>query len=491
MLLYMSSHDDFLGFLHFEKSSLSKDQILRLQDPLFKRALLKVRMINPDLVRDLIFPLYSTHGRPANDPSLYIRSLLLMQHFGFTSIDRWCSRVSSDSLLQYLIGSWNVPGVACHYDFINRITGDDPHLDELFEKGLFNKEPLKKLKKEQKLKKNDKLVNFTPQTTVDLYELYKDGLPDFERDRKFFLLQQFMNQIAVIPSMDMGFIDSANLVLSGDGTCLHIHVSPNGHRAKGVDDNAVLTHRYGNKNADFGWDSDLEQFFFGHTLHNTSVHNDSKGIDLPVFITLEKASQHDALTSITSIARLLDLNPHINPKYVCFDSASDSTAIYQYLRSKRIIPVIDLNKRNKGDDLYSAFESLNSDGVPVCRNNIPMIRNGYDYSRMRTKFRCPLACGKIDSCPFRGECGSEKYGRVVYVNDADDLRLFGPVQRGSDKWKKIYNNRTCTERINTRILNDYNLHSMMIRNDSKQMFFAIFASVNIHLDAWVKDELKS
>ena len=70
MLLYMSSHDDFLGFLHFEKSSLSKDQILRLQDPLFKRALLKVRMINPDLVRDLIFPLYSTHGRPANDPFL-------------------------------------------------------------------------------------------------------------------------------------------------------------------------------------------------------------------------------------------------------------------------------------------------------------------------------------------------------------------------------------------------------------------------------------
>ena len=83
------------------------------------------------------------------------------------------------------------------------------------------------------------------------------------------------------------------------------------------------------------------------------------------------------------------------------------------------------------------------------------------------------------------------YGRVVYVNDADDLRLFGPVQRGSDKWKKIYNNRTCTERINTRILNDYHLHQMMIRNDSKQMFFAIFACINIHLDAWAKDELKS
>lgn len=490
MLTYMASHDDYLCFVTFEKRLLSKDQLSRLQDPLFKRALLKAQSINTDLVRDLIFSLYSHFGRPANDPSIYIRSFLLMQHFGYTSIDKWCTAVANDSLFRYLIGSWSVPGVACHYDFINRISGDDPHLDELFEKGLFNKDSLKKLKKEQKLRKNDKLINFTPQTTVDLFELYKDGLPDFDRERKFFILQQFMNQIAVIPSIDMGYIDSANLVVSGDGTCLHIHVSPYGHKAKGANDD-VKTHRYGNINADIGWDSDLEQFYFGHTLHNTSVHNHSKGIDLPIFITLEKASQHDALTSITSIARLLDLNPDINPKFVCFDSASDSTAIYQYLRYKNIIPIIDLNKRKKGDNTYSDFESINEDGFPVCRNNIPMIRNGYDYSRMRTKFRCPLVCGKIDSCPFRDECGSENYGRVVYINDADDLRLFGPVMRGSDKWKKIYNNRTCTERINTRILNDYHLHNMMIRNDSKQMFFAVFACVNIHMDAWVKDQLNS
>lgn len=491
MLKSVSSHEDYLSFISSQKEFLSNDQLSRLEDPLFKRALLKSRLIDTDLVRDILFSLYSPIGRPANDPSLYIRSFLLMQHFGYLSIDKWCSAVSCDSLLRYLIGSWNVPGVACHYDFINRISGDDPHLDVLYQKGLFNKENLKNLRKEQKLKKNDKLVNFTPQTTTDLFELYKDGIPDFDKERKFYVLQKFMNQIAVIPSMNRGFISSADLVLSGDGTCLHIHVSPYGHRAKGTDENAALTHRYGNINADFGWDSDLEQFFFGHTLHNTSVHNASRNTDLPVFITLEKASQHDALTSITSIARLLDLNPEIHPEYACFDSASDSAAIYQYLRHNHIIPVIDLNKRRKGENPYSAFESLNEDGIPVCRNGIPMIRNGYDRTRMRTKYRCPLACGKISSCPFKEQCSPSDYGRVVHVSDADDIRLFGPVPRGSDRWKKIYNNRTCTERINTRILNDYHLHQMMIRNDSKQMFFAIFAGVNIHLDAWVKEEMKS
>lgn len=40
--------------------------------------------------------------------------------------------------------------------------------------------------------------------------------------------------------------------------------------------------------------------------------------------------------------------------------------------------------------------------------------------------------------------------------------------------------------MNTRILNDYNLQNMMIRDGAKHAFFAIFAGINIHLDAWIK-----
>lgn len=120
-------------------------------------------------------------------------------------------------------------------------------------------------------------------------------------------------------------------------------------------------------------------------------------------------------------------------------------------------------------------------------NNIPMIYNGYEAKKCRNKYRCSLAMKKIESCPHKQECCPDSsYGKVRYVKEKDDIKLFGPVPYKSDKWKELYKNRTCTERMNNRILNDYNLHSMKIRNRAKQLFFAIFAGINIHLDAQFK-----
>ena len=56
----------------------------------------------------------------------------------------------------------------------------------------------------------------------------------------------------------------------------------------------------------------------------------------------------------------------------------------------------------------------------------------------------------------------------------------------SDKWKQIYKNRTSTERINNRVLNNYNLQHMRIYNKAKHAFFAIMADINIHLNARIK-----
>jgi hypothetical protein len=173
---------------------------------------------------------------------------------------------------------------------------------------------------------------------------------------------------------------------------------------------------------------------------------------------------------------------------MCFDSASDSLPIFKFFRHKNIIPIIDHNQRSSGANLFEKF-NLDKDGLPVCLNETPMYDYGYDVQRQRRKFRCPLVMGKISSCPHIDECTSSTYGRTVYINDGDDVRLFGPVQYKSDKWKEIYKNRTSTERMNTRILNDYHLHQMRIRNGSKHAVFAIFAGINIHLDAWIKDQL--
>ena len=174
-------------------------------------------------------------------------------------------------------------------------------------------------------------------------------------------------------------------------------------------------------------------------------HNKERSIDLPVFISIEKTSRNDALTSISAFAQLFELNQDLHPKYVCLDSASDSLLIYQYFKHNHIIPLIDRNKRRHVDSDKTNGEYINADGIPVCKANEKMIFFGYDIQRCRSKFRCPLAMGKIESCECKEQCSNSKYGRVKNVNDGDDARNI-PIVYRSDKWKKIYNNRTSTEK---------------------------------------------
>lgn len=83
-------------------------------------------------------------------------------------------------------------------------------------------------------------------------------------------------------------------------------------------------------------------------------------------------------------------------------------------------------------------------------------------------------------------CSSSSYGRCLYTKPDWDIRLYTPVPRGTEEYKKTYNNRTGSERINNRILNDYHLHDMKIHDKKRYSFFAMIAGINIHLDAHLK-----
>lgn len=480
MLKHFSTLWDFRDFLKTHESSLDASQMIRLSSKSFKSALHKVRKLNPALVQSILEPLYSSTGRPAIDPAVLIRSFILMQHFKYLSIHDWCDDLKSDSLLQYLIGSFSPPSVSSHYDFIIRLTGVDPHLSELHPKDFYKKAP------KTKPKKGEKLINYTHTDTYYLFDKYKNGA-EFDRDRMMFTLQSLFNAIAVIPSTDSGLIDKTNLVLSSDGSSAHIHASHFGHKViEGQDSDNI--YRYSAPDADIGWDSNLEMFYLGYTFYNISYYNPKKCIDLPVFATIEKASRNDALTCISAFAQFLDTNHHdLHPKYFCHDSAADSLPIYQFFQHNNIIPIIDHHPRRESSRDYVEKVHLNNDGIPICLANIPMHNYGYDVQRCRKKYRCPLVMGDIESCPHQDICSTSSYGRVAYVNDGDSARFAGPVSYKSDTWNKIYNNRTSTERINNRVLNDYNLQNMRIRGNSKYAFFTIFACINIHLDAWIKD----
>ena len=66
-----------------------------------------------------------------------------------------------------------------------------------------------------------------------------------------------------------------------------------------------------------------------------------------------------------------------------------------------------------------------------------------------------------------------------------DIRLYTPVPRGTEEYKKTYNNLTSSDGVNNRILNHYHLHDIRIHG-KKYSFFPMTASINIHLDAKLK-----
>ena len=261
---------------------------------------------------------------------------------------------------------FNVPHKGAEITDDNRIVAAIPTIAELVKKGakVVLMSHLGKVAW-KKLKKGEKLVNFSSEDTFSLCEKYKNGA-ESDRQRMMFTLQSLFNALVVIPSFDKGLIDSNNLTLSGDGSSLHIHASVFGHKVEVPDIEGDKIYRFSAPEADIGWDSDLTSYYLGYTFYNIAYHSPVYNCDLPVFISIEKASRHDALSCISTAAQFLDLNPDIRPKHFCHDSAADSTAIYQYFHSNSIIPVIDRNPRRKTDKQYDEKEHLNEDGVPVC-----------------------------------------------------------------------------------------------------------------------------
>ena len=148
--------------------------------------------------------------------------------------------------------------------------------------------------------------------------------------------------------------------------------------------------------------------------------------------------------------------------------------------------LIDINKRGGCTDGLPDDISLDNEAHPLCRAGHRMCSWGYDKNKNAQKYRCPLACGRVSECPFSPECKKSSYGRTVYIKNDSDLRFHPRIPRDSDQYKTIYNERSASERVNNRILNDYHLQELKIRGDDHFSFWTMIIGICIHLDAWYK-----
>ncbi len=469
-------HADFQEWLLKQLRMLLPDETAKV---IFHAAALeKVYLLDLDTLKQLVEAMYSPIGRPAVKQPEIFRAVVLALHYRI-SISSLVQRLRADEVLALACGFEpdDLPGVGNFYDFFNRLWLATVPFNVL-------RHPFKKKKK--KLKANEKLAPDNPETVGDLVRQVIAGKSLGDGPES--LLQDILVECAVIPSADMGLLgDVHKLTLAGDGAPLETGASSYGKKVcdcklKGIY-RCSCPRYYTDVNANWGWDSYHEQWFYGHTLYCLNAANSFN--DLPLLLSLKQASCHDSITFVSAYQRLRSILPELKFEKILLDSAHDAYPIYLLMNEDEIEPFIDINLRGKKNDTAIDMIKIDSNGIPVCQAGLKMKFWGTDSKRYRIKWRCPKY-KNLDSCDFKESCSSSSYGKVRYTRLDKDLRLFTKTPRGSKAWKKAFARRSSVERSLKRLLVDYRIESFRVRSDKQWFWLAAVAAINVHLDAQVK-----
>lgn len=213
-------------------------------------------ILNLDTLKPILEPYYSHNGKPAKNQPEIFRSFVLMSELGYHSIPKWVSKLKSDTLLCHMIGvsPLKVPGVGCHYDFLNRLWLENPDIEKQYRDSLhpFVRKPRKKLAKNQKQPPRH------PGIIKKFVDLALQGKSFEHRPER--LLQQIFAECCVKPSADEGILGDTNkLDISGNGACIKSGGSPYGIKvcdcvSKGIY-NCTCHRRFSDPEAKHGWDS--------------------------------------------------------------------------------------------------------------------------------------------------------------------------------------------------------------------------------------------
>ena len=192
-----------------------------------------------------------------------------------------------------------------------------------------------------------------------------------------------------------------------------------------------------------------KKIYFGYRYHLLADVN----YELPIEYTVTKASKGEIEQFKKHIEMLPEDKLHIIDT-ASADKGYDSEEMIEFLKNKDIKPIIaiinhwkeDQTRQYKDTDIVYTYDgkvSIVDDKGEV----IPLKYLGYD------KVKNTLRYG---------------YKKKVYSIDINyDKRVFTPIARDSNKWRKLYKKRTALERINGRMDRDFNLENNKVRGLKK------------------------
>ena len=484
MLDRVRTHEEYLGFM------LPRIKTLYLQKPgqvlFYLDAALKAYVLNFDNGITLLKRCYSNDfGRPAEfDPVDMLRSLVLMVSLQITSVTEWAKKLANSDVLAILSGfdPDNTPSASAFYDFWNRLWLEDKRLRKRRKQQL-----RKKSKKPKNVKKGKKLPNRRPGVVDRLLKSFRKGR-FLSTKRPERLLQELFTRVFVKGSQERDIIPD-EMALAGDGSPFKSRSNPFGIpvcdcRKKG-NYKCDCSRKYSDVYANWGYDSSRNRYFWGRNLYTLSCINGKA--ELPLFLRFGQGSRHDSVLAAFSVVEAWPLVFKAGLEVSIFigDSAHDANAFYALLDDYKTQAVIELKTKPV------SCLPLNEQGIPICPKGFLMYYWGFEEKKSRFKWRCPKICGKKKNrkkVDCDKPCTNSSYGFTCYTKPEWDRRIFTAIPRGSALWKKLYRKRPASERVNKRY-NDFGLKQARIRRNCYWYHLAHLAAMNIHLDAWVKQEL--
>ena len=496
-------------------------------------AALTLMRINLESAKPILDSLYSPdpRGQKPFEPVRMLRALLLMMLLGYTSIAKFAQELKTHPRLAVIPGfvPSDTPATGTFYAFIDRLE-DGPYqkpcelnaMHIIKPRKLRKGKHLRNLTSEKQKRQKDREADLTVYDSVtkklkdDLHKSANQARPDDLLKR----LEDILIQCAVIPSAKRGLLgDTNNMSASGDGSPLPSGASPYGKpscncREKGIYD-CNCPRYYSDANANWGYDSYRETYYFGHTYYQHIVS--TNGHDLPLNISIASASETDYTLSMKSMDRLRkalkENGLEWKIQYAIHDAGHDSTGNYEYLLDYEITPIIALNARtgtyptvvpptNGRTEPTGTAQKVNEQGIPVCPAGMLMRRHGFNPQKRIIMYNCPVKRpthkdGKYiyvsypQECPFKVLCQPDtNLGPTVYIRTKDDPRLFPPIPRASPKYKELMNLRSGCERSNSAKKDVYGLGQRPCRSDTHFLVRLYLVSIIEHAKAWLAEDKK-
>ena len=462
----------------------------------------------------------NSRGIKPRDPIVTLRGLLLSLLVGQPSLNKWVADLKASRVLRVLCGldPKDAPGVGTLYDFMHRLHNGSsqrpcPHGERPSDTERRRSQSPKKRKRGKKRTKAERRTRkkrrqknpITADTAIDdsvtgkVVETLVSSQTLPNANDLLMRLGQLLLEVGVKESAKRGLLgDTSELLVCGDGSSLPTGANRHGKRLCQCKDlkKCECPRLYSDPDADIGYDSHRDIYFFGHHLYEFVVASKG-GHDLPLALRVDPASTSDFVASLKGLEHLRKLlRDHSDFKIgaLILDAGHDGKNVYKFIIHHDISPVIPLKTSAPAEHPQKKGVRLSRRGVPLCPAGAEMIYLGTSRKKNQV-FGCPVKAKKLARCPHAPESRPnfscqplQKVGPTVTIKTELNPRLCPPVPRNQLLYRKLMNLRSGCERSFSVKKERFKLVQARHRRRSFWMIRSLLIAMLQHASAWVAKE---